>query len=57
MKAVRGFIRFAISEGKLATDPTDGIKPTKGGMKSSGHMTWEPQMALYRGVVAQTVGL
>lgn len=49
LKPIRGFIRFAISQGELTTDPTEDIKPLKNGAKSRGHMTWlEPQIAQYR---------
>lgn len=48
LKAVRFLIRFAISQGQLAHDPTEGITLVKG-PKSSGHMTWlEPQVQQYR---------
>lgn len=48
LKAVRFLIRFAISQGELAHDPTEAIKTLKAA-KSSGHMTWlEPQVAKYR---------
>lgn len=50
LKAIRFFIRFAISQGELARDPTEDIEILKAdGPKSSGHMTWlEPQIAQYR---------
>ncbi|UGY03261.1 tyrosine-type recombinase/integrase [Bradyrhizobium quebecense] len=52
LKAVRGFIRFAISEEScgLSHDPTIGITaPKKKGPKSKGHLTWlEPQVEQYR---------
>jgi integrase/recombinase XerD len=49
LKAIRFLIRFAISQGELAKDPTDGIEVVKDGPKSKGHMTWlEPQIELYR---------
>ena len=49
LKAIRGFVRFAIYTGKLGGDPTENIKPVKPGIKSRGHMTWlEPQLAQYR---------
>jgi integrase/recombinase XerD len=49
LKAIRGFIRFAMSQGELTYDPTESIKVAKGGPKSMGHMTWlEPQIAQYR---------
>jgi integrase/recombinase XerD len=48
LKAIRFFIRFAISQGELAHDPCEGIELVKPG-KSMGHMTWlEPQIAQYR---------
>jgi hypothetical protein len=38
-----------MSQGELTYDPTESIKVTKGGPKSTGHMTWlEPQIAQYR---------
>jgi integrase/recombinase XerD len=50
LKAVKGFIRFAISQRALSVDPTANIKlAKKQGPKSGGHMTWlEPQVAQYR---------
>ena len=49
LKPIRGFIRFAISQGELVHDPTEGIELHKDGAKSKGHMTWlEPQIAQYR---------
>ncbi len=49
LKAVRGFIRFAIAHDELSHDPTENIKVHKGGPKSAGHMPWlEPQIAQYR---------
>jgi integrase/recombinase XerD len=49
LKAVRFLIRFAISQGELAHDPTETIKLHKDGARSRGHMTWlEPQVAQYR---------
>jgi integrase/recombinase XerD len=50
LKAVRFLIRFAISRGELAHDPTEDIDVLKAdGPKSTGHMTWlEPQIAQYR---------
>ncbi|MGY2804244.1 hypothetical protein [Bradyrhizobium sp. USDA 4506] len=49
LKAVRGFVRFAIAQGELGHDPTVGIVPIKAGVKSKGHMTWrEPQVEQYR---------
>jgi integrase/recombinase XerD len=50
LKAIRFLIRFAISKGELAHDPTEGIDVLKSdGPKSAGHMTWlEPQIAQYR---------
>jgi len=48
LKAVRGFVRFAISQQALSQDPTVNIKPPKAA-KSMGHMTWkEPQIEQYR---------
>jgi integrase/recombinase XerD len=48
LKAIRFLIKFAISQGQLAHDPTEGIEVLKG-TKSRGHMTWlEPQVAQYR---------
>jgi integrase len=50
LKAIRLFIRFAISQGELARDPTEEIEVLRAdGPKSKGHMTWlEPQVAQYR---------
>jgi integrase/recombinase XerD len=50
LKAIRFLIRFAISQGELAHDPTEEIDVLKAdGPKSTGHMTWlEPQIAQYR---------
>jgi integrase/recombinase XerD len=50
LKAIRFLIRFTISQGELAHDPTEDIEVLKAdGPKSSGHMTWlEPQIAEYR---------
>jgi integrase/recombinase XerD len=50
LKAIRLFIRFAISQGELAHDPTEEIGVLRAdGPKSKGHMTWlEPQVAQYR---------
>jgi integrase/recombinase XerD len=50
LKAIRFLIRFAISQGELTQDPSEGIEVLKvDGPKSSGHMTWlEPQIAQYR---------
>jgi integrase/recombinase XerD len=50
LKAIRFLIRFAISQGELARDPTEDIDILKAdGPKSTGHMTWlEPQIAQYR---------
>jgi integrase/recombinase XerD len=50
LKAIRFLIRFAISQGELAHDPTEDIEVLKAdGPKSTGHMTWlEPQIAQYR---------
>jgi site-specific recombinase XerC len=48
LKAVRAFVRFAMSRGEITTDPTKYIQAAKRA-KSSGHMTWlEPQIAQYR---------
>jgi integrase len=48
LKAVRFLIRFAISQGQLAHDPTEGIELLKA-TASMGHMTWlEPQVEQYR---------
>jgi site-specific recombinase XerD len=49
LKALRGFIAFAITQSALKVDPSAEIKPLKDGAKSTGHMTWlEPQIARYR---------
>jgi integrase/recombinase XerD len=50
LKAVRFLIRFAISQGELARDPSEDVEVLKtDGPKSMGHMTWlEPQIAQYR---------
>ena len=50
LTAIRGFIRYAISQKFLASDPTEEIKFAKAdGPKSMGHMTWlEPQVEQYR---------
>jgi integrase/recombinase XerD len=50
LKAIRFLIKFAISRGELAHDPTEDIEVLKAdGPKSTGHMTWlEPQIAQYR---------
>jgi integrase/recombinase XerD len=50
LKAIRFLIRFAISKGELAHDPTEGIDVLKAdGPESTGHMTWlAPQIAQYR---------
>jgi hypothetical protein len=50
LKAIRFLIRFAISKGELAHDPTEGIDVLKAdGPKSTGHMTWlAPQIAQHR---------
>jgi integrase len=59
LKALRGWMAFAISQGMRSDDPSAGIKVIKG-PKSSGHKTWlEPQVAQYRdhhklGTVART---
>jgi integrase len=48
LKPIRGLVRFAISQGLLVTDPTEGLK-LRGAPKSTGHMTWlEPQIDQYR---------
>jgi integrase/recombinase XerD len=48
LKAVRFLVRFAISKGELAHDPTDGIDLIKP-PKTLGHMTWKPpQVEQYR---------
>ena len=45
---IRGLVRFAISQGLLTADPTEGVK-LKNAPKTIGHMTWlEPQIAQYR---------
>jgi site-specific recombinase XerD len=45
---LRGLLRFAISQGMLTADPTEGLKLISAG-KTIGHMTWlEPQIAQYR---------
>ena len=50
LKAIRAFIRFAISRCELEKDPTADIKISqKAGPKSAGHLTWlEPQVEQYR---------
>ncbi|MGX4804843.1 tyrosine-type recombinase/integrase [Bradyrhizobium guangdongense] len=50
LKAIRFLVRFAISQGELAHDPTEDIDVLKAdGPKSTGHMTWlEPQIEQYR---------
>jgi site-specific recombinase XerC len=50
LKAIRSFIRFAISQCELEKDPSEDVKVvSKTGPKSAGHMTWlEPQIAQYR---------
>jgi site-specific recombinase XerC len=50
LKAIRSFIRFAISQCELENDPAEDIKISKKtGPKSIGHMTWlEPQVEQYR---------
>jgi integrase/recombinase XerD len=45
LKPIRGFIRFAISQGELATDPTEDIELIKS-PKGMGHMTWKPPQVL-----------
>ena len=48
LKALRGLMAFAMSQGLRADDPSAGLRAIKG-PKSSGHMTWlEPQVELYR---------
>jgi integrase/recombinase XerD len=48
LKTLRHLIRFAIKEGEISVDPTEGMKPTKAG-KSKGHMTWKlPQVEQFR---------
>src|SRR5262249_19720554 len=48
LSTIRGLIRFAISQGMLTVDPTEGMK-FKAPPKTIGHMTWlEPQIAKYR---------
>jgi integrase len=48
LTTIRGLIRFAISQGMLTADPTDGLK-LKSAPKSMGHLTWkEPEIAQYR---------
>jgi integrase/recombinase XerD len=48
LKAIRFLIRFAMAQGELGRDPTEGIELLKG-TRSSGHMTWlEPQVGQYR---------
>jgi integrase len=45
---LRGLIRFAISQGLLTADPTEGLR-LKSAPKSIGHMTWmEDQIETYR---------
>jgi integrase/recombinase XerD len=49
LKPIRGFLRYAISEGELATDPTADLEVARVCAKSRGHMTWlEPQVEQYR---------
>jgi integrase len=50
LKAIRFLIRFAMSQGELAHDPTDDIDVLKvDGPKSTGHMAWlESQIEQYR---------
>jgi integrase/recombinase XerD len=49
LKAARGFVRFALAQGELAADPTEGVKPIRNTVKSTGHMTWhDPQVEQYR---------
>jgi integrase/recombinase XerD len=48
LKAVRLLMRFAISQGELAHDPTHDIQLVKA-PKTMGHMTWKlPQILQYR---------
>jgi hypothetical protein len=48
LKAVRFLIRFAMSEGELASDPAGGVELVRAA-KSMGHVTWKlPQFAQYR---------
>jgi integrase len=48
LKTIRGLIAFGIAKGECTSDPSAGIKPTRGA-KSTGHMTWKPpQIAQYR---------
>jgi hypothetical protein len=48
LKPIRGLIGFAIAQGMLTADPTEGLK-LKSAPKSVGHMTWkEPQIEAYR---------
>jgi integrase len=48
LKPIRSLMRFAVSQGMLTADPTEGLK-LKSAAKSMGHMTWlEPQIAQYR---------
>src|SRR3981189_3263792 len=48
MKALRGFMAFAVSQRLIDEDPTLGVRVTKPG-KTRGHMTWgDPQIAQYR---------
>jgi integrase len=48
LKPIRSLIKFAIAQGLLTADPTEGLK-LKSPPKSGGHMTWlEPQIVQYR---------
>ncbi|WP_298373852.1 hypothetical protein [uncultured Bradyrhizobium sp.] len=50
LTAIRGFIRYAVAQKFLSSDPTKEIEVLKvDGPKSMGHMTWlEPQVEQYR---------
>ena len=60
LKPIKGLIRYAISEGDLAHDPSKEIELIKPA-KTMGHMTWKlPQVQQYReqhtlGTVARLV--
>jgi integrase/recombinase XerD len=48
LKTIRGLMRFAVSIGMRADDPTEGVKAVMAA-KSLGHMTWgEAEIATYR---------
>jgi hypothetical protein len=48
LKPVRAVIRFALTQGWMRSDPTEGLR-LKAPPKSMGHLTWkEPQIAQYR---------